>query len=128
MKKAAAAILLVIYVALSSGIVLSMHYCMDRLDSMQLGAVQSDTCNKCGMSVSEANGCCHDEVKVIKIQDEQQAASMGYNFDAPGIAIIITPGYTDDVLASKQIGGLTNNLSPPLHKQDTYLRNRVFRI
>src|SRR5215203_1085908 len=80
MKKGIAAILLVLYVAFSSGVVISFHYCMDSFDSLQLGASKFEVCGKCGMHVEDASGCCNDEVKIFKIQDDQQTSAINFKF------------------------------------------------
>jgi hypothetical protein len=89
MKKGIAAILLVLYVAFSSGVVISFHYCMDSFDSLQLGAKKSDYCGICGMHKTNGNECCKDEVKIFKIQDDQQTSAISFKFSTPDA--IVTP-------------------------------------
>ena len=60
--------MLLIHTAASSGTVLSMHYCMGSLASMHLGHKEELGCSKCGM---ENSGCCHDDVKIVKIDNAQ---------------------------------------------------------
>ena len=106
---------------------ISFHYCMDDFDSLQLGNVKSDVCGKCGMHADDSNGCCNDEVKVFKIQDDQQAPAISFKFSAPD-AIIALPVW-DEVSLNRSTHQLfLNDHSPPLGKQDTYLQNCVFRI
>ena len=128
MKKAASSILLIIYVAATSGIAINLHYCMNRFDSLQLGAAKTEICGKCGMHTEDANSCCHDEVKIIKLQDDQQSASLNYQFVSPEALAENPPLFVTEPVI---VGGekfSVNNHSPPLSKQDTYLRNCVFRI
>ena len=87
MKKGIAAILLVLYVAFSSGVVINYHYCMDSFDSVQFGANKSDYCGVCGMHKSEGNECCKDEVKIFKIQDDQQTCAISFKFTSPDAVI-----------------------------------------
>ncbi len=128
MKKAIAVILLIFYFAFSSGVVINLHYCMNQLDSSKLGAAKSDICGKCGMHTEDSNGCCHDEVKLIKIQDDQKVASVEFQFPAPDTFVeknnlfVFVSG-----IEIEKKSEFTNH-SPPLSKQDTYLQNCVFRI
>ena len=76
MKKILAALVLLTYLAFSSGIVVSLHYCMDRFDSVAFGASDEDECGKCGMDKSETNdnGCCKDEHKQLKLDVDHKIA------------------------------------------------------
>jgi hypothetical protein len=60
--------MLLIHTAAGSGTVLSMHYCMGSLASMQIGHKDELGCAKCGMKNSD---CCHDDVKIVKIDNAQ---------------------------------------------------------
>lgn len=128
MKKVLSSILLLLYVTASSGIVINMHYCMNRLDSAKLGVVKSEVCPKCGMATDELNSCCHNEVKIIKIQDVQKLSELNYNFisfkaNAAGQSNIFV-----ELFSAVDDYSFVKNNSPPINKQDTYLINCVFRI
>jgi len=45
MKKAAVSILLISYLAVSSGIVVNFHYCMNKLSSTELFAAEGKKCD-----------------------------------------------------------------------------------
>jgi len=128
MKKGIAAILLVLYVAFSTGVVISFHYCMNDLDSLQLGAAKTEICGKCGMHQVDANACCNDEIKIFKIQDDQQASAINFKFSAPDIEITPLPFLCEVSFTNSTHELFSNNHSPPLSKQYTYLQNCVFRI
>ena len=128
MKKGIAAILLVLYVAFSTGVVISFHYCMNDLDSLQIGAAKTEICGKCGMHQEDANACCNDEVKIFKIQDDQQAPAVNFKFSAPDAVVAILPSFSELSFTTSTFDLFLNNHSPPLSKQDTYLQNCVFRI
>lgn len=72
MKKALVIALASMYLLVSSGVVVNMHYCMGKLASMGIGHHDSKSCSTCGM---DNNGCCKDEVKVVKIQDNQETTA-----------------------------------------------------
>ena len=129
MKKALLAILLVSYLAVSSGIVVNFHYCMNRLASTEWFAMEGKQCGKCGMSMHKSHGCCHDEVKIVKMDDDQKLTS-SIAFDLPTLDMpaqvpsefISTSFYNSNVTANP------DNPPPLLSDQDTYIANCVFRI
>jgi hypothetical protein len=128
MKKTVSVILILFYFAVSSGVAINLHYCMNRFDSLQLGAVKSEVCGKCGMHTEESNGCCHDEVKIIKLQDDQQISHIHFQFSSfEALADNHQPDFAEQLIFNAAYSSV-NNHSPPLSKQDTYLVNCVFRI
>ena len=126
MKKGIAAILLLFYFAFSTGVIVSYHYCMDEFDSLKLGDQKSDICGKCGMDTDNM-GCCNDEIKIFKIQDDQQSVAANFNFESPLTIIHEIPTWNETAVNSTH-QFFTDNHSPPLNKQETYLQNCVFRI
>ena len=128
MKKSIASILLILYVAFSSGVVINFHYCMDDFDSAQFGANKSDYCGVCGMHKSESNECCKDEVKIFKIQDDQQATAINFKFSSDDDVVADLPLWKETLVARSTHQLYLHTHSPPLSKQDTYLQNCVFRI
>jgi hypothetical protein len=127
MKKALAAILLLVYFTVSTGFVVSLHYCMDRLDSAQIGERKADKCGKCGMHKNK-HKCCWDDVKVVKLQTSH-VASKGMTADFTLPAVVLT---ADGFLLSPFYNFTQSNKAiahgPPLSEQATYLHNCVFRI
>ncbi len=101
---------------------------MDTFDSVQFGANKSEYCGVCGMHKSEGNECCKDEVKIFKIQDDQQTSAINFKFSSPDavVADLTVWNETSLVTSTHQLYSQTH--SPPLSKQDTYLQNCVFRI
>jgi hypothetical protein len=64
-KKILSILILAIYLTVSTGFVVSLHYCMDRVDSVELGTMSNvDQCHKCGMV---HNSCCGVEVKLVRL-------------------------------------------------------------
>lgn len=76
MKKFIVTILALVYITTSSGAMLHMHYCMGELANWDLGHNRSKTCGNCGMEKSEEkdNGCCKDEHKFVKNDNDQKTA------------------------------------------------------
>jgi hypothetical protein len=130
MKKGFFAISFVFYFIATSGLVVNYHYCMKKLASVKLYETTTDVCERCGMDSHESNGCCHNEVKVVKLdQDQNKIPVTLYNF-----SIVAPEAVTPSVflIAAFENAGIQKhflNHSPPLlSAQDTYLQNNVFRI
>jgi len=131
MKKTTVFILAVLYFAISSGMIVNLHYCMNRFTSADFSlATDKNLCDKCGMDKSTSHGCCHDEIKLVKLQDDQNRSS-AVLFDFSGIQsqaivpslFIVTSFYNADETNHHKV------ISPPLlSRQDRYLQNSVFRI
>ena len=101
---------------------------MDSFDSVQFGASKSDYCGVCGMHKSESNECCKDEVKIFKIQDDQQTSATSFKFTLPDPVIADLPVWNETLIVRSTDQLFLHTHSPPLSKQDTYLQNCVFRI
>ena len=130
MKKLLALILLVSYFAVSSGVVVNFHYCMNRLASTELFVLEGKKCEQCGMDIHKSHGCCHDEVKVVKM-DSDQKVTAAVTMELPSQDVLFQLP-SDFIAASFYNASLqkhNQDHSPPLlTEQDTYLHNRVFRI
>lgn len=70
MKKAIIAILALLYIITTSGVVVNVHYCMGTVASVTYGHEAPESCGKCGMI--EKDGCCHSELKIVKLDDVHQ--------------------------------------------------------
>ena len=127
MKKLVASLAVLMYLAFASGVIVNFHYCMGEYDSFQLYKSAGDWCTKCGMHVQK-HGCCHDEVKIAKLQDDHQTSSVSFELKSIQPEIIIIPDFfADEINNDLQVDYL--NHSPPLLKgQEIYLQNCVFRI
>ena len=127
MKKFFALILTIVYMTASSGVVLNVHYCMGKMSSVRVDNFSEKEC-KCGMKTS-AKGCCHNEVRVVKMTNlHKQAAAASYVF-APitllpvAVSLIdISKTYTSDVNFA------VANKPPDLASNKVYLSNCVFII
>lgn len=82
------------------------------------------------MHTKRSGGCCHDEVKVVKLVQDQNTIS-GFVYHLPALdAIINTPSeFIAAAFCNIDERGHFQNHSPPLlSAQDTYLQINVFRI
>ena len=127
MQKLAFTILTVFYLSFTSGLIINSHYCMDKLSSLELFGKKSETCSKCGMSNDETNGCCHDDTKVVKLQDDHFASYYFYKLKS------ITPVITQTPVTASNTFPINYSFNhfdyiPPDSKQPVYLVNKVFRI
>ena len=130
MKKITVIILLITYLAASIGVVVNFHYCMNKLDSSKLFEKKAENCSKCGMHTDDSNGCCRDEVTIVKMEDDQQVA-IGFTYFLPSIEAL-THETSEYIVASfynvPLIRHYQNHFPPLLSAQDTYLQNSIFRI
>ena len=128
MKKLFASILLLVYFTASTGFVVSIRYCMNKVDSVELGDTSSDKCGKCGMHVEDSGGCCKDDVKMVKLQTDQAFAKI----TAPDFSFYLLPQtFSESTLFTRYHTTEERHPldhGPPISEQDTYLQNRVFRL
>ncbi len=126
MKKLFASILLLIYFTVNTGFVVSIHYCMDKVESVELGGI-SDECGNCGMKVAN-KACCKDDVKLIKMTVDQPVAKM---IVTDFLMLLLQSIPAQFLTASfKNFSDIEHSIahSPPLNELDIYLQNGVFRI
>lgn len=125
MKKFLVTILAVIYLATTTGATLHMHYCMGKIFSVDM--VKKDGCSKCGMQTNE--GCCKDEFKVIKVNDNHQLTANEIHF-APSFAVLTNQyNITEPVFFDAATSSSTHNNSPPNSSGTSLcILNCVFRL
>ena len=131
MKKILASIIVITYIVFSCGVVINFHFCMDRLASTSLFGKESRYCGKCGMHSDDSNGCCRDEVKVVKLgPDQQKAHALMVDQPTPILLSHLTSVFISLPFENPDVARHFHNHSPPLllSAQDTYLQNNVFRI
>ncbi|MEN9548523.1 MAG: hypothetical protein RIR12_1114 [Bacteroidota bacterium] len=130
MRKAIFTLSVFCYLIASSGMVVNYHYCMKRLASVDFFETSSEVCGMCGMETHDSNGCCHDEVKVVKLTQEQtKAISTYFKFDTTPMPSICFGNFITAKLVDRNGEWLKKYYPPPLlSAQDTYLQINVFRI
>ena len=119
-----------IYLVFSSGWVLDVHYCMNKISSVHLFETKPEQCSKCGMDAKESEGCCHDEQQVVKlVQDQRTPETFTYTITAPASfeAAVDFATYTT-LWKSEQQVVLVAYDPPEYPSQELYLLNRVFRL
>ena len=129
MRKILVAISLLVYFTVSTGFVINLHYCMDEMASVELSHEKSDKCGKCGMPKKDKDGCCRDEVKVVKLNQDQLVSSfVNFQFSSPIIQVSFSEYQLTDFNRSFSYTSYKAHAPPLLGAPDTYLVNRVFRI
>jgi len=74
-------------------------------------------------------GCCHDEVKIIKLQDDHQTSSVSFDFTNIHPVVAAVSEFLSVLSIDQDITIHKTDHSPPLLSQkDIYIQNRVFRI
>ncbi|MEO6452657.1 MAG: hypothetical protein ABIN97_01230 [Ginsengibacter sp.] len=111
MKKISLAILAFIYLGVSTGIAMNIHYCMGKISSIDM-MHSKDKCGKCGMK--QGNGsCCKDEFKIIKLSDAHKLIANEVRFFVPIAAVNNHSGISNTDLVVTQINFSNNINSPP---------------
>lgn len=132
MKKFVVAILAFLYLGTSAGATLHMHYCMGKLADWGLSHSKSKTCGNCGMEKSEEkdNGCCKDEHKFVKIDNDQKAAeSFLINFSLQVIDLPVAYFSLPDTPVSSVTEKHPVSHAPPrITDVAVYIRNCSFLI
>ncbi len=126
MKKLITISLAVLYLAISSGVVVNLHYCMGELADIALGHSQSDKCNGCGMA---NEGCCYDDVKVIKLQDSQQLFTAQVDIaKVEALLLVHQPSFNLHMTGQKSSLSQNNHSPPVIGDISLSILNCVFRI
>ena len=132
MKKFIVSILAFLYLGLSTGATVHMHFCMGKFIGSSLWHNEkSDLCSKCGMTKTNSkNKCCKDEHKVIKVEQDQKSADAAYQMvQLTSVLISFSHFVIPEIYVSSIIeGGLYSNAPPLTYQVPIYIRNCVFRI
>lgn len=130
LKKLVVLILSLIYLTSSVGATVHLHYCMDKLIGWSLSGTSEKKCDKCGMEKKDSKGCCKDENKQVKLQNDQKLATF-YVANLTSPAVI--PEHNINEYQFWQLSFVAASFplshSPPAQSLvSAYLRNCVFRI
>jgi hypothetical protein len=89
MKKLTIILLMLVYGLSSSGMSITIHYCMNDMVGWELlGKVSYTACGTCGMKTEGHKGCCHDEKKIIKSEKGQRKLEALINFIKSPVSLI----------------------------------------
>jgi hypothetical protein len=126
-KKVFLSILTLLYMTVSSGMAMEIHYCMGKKAGMDIYKTAGQKCGRCGMK--EKKGCCSDEHKFLKLEDAHKNVSAD-QFIPHDIAVVpaVYNVFSIPVLRLAASAGDLIHGPPPDTGEPLYLLNRVFRI
>ncbi|HWC52247.1 MAG TPA: hypothetical protein VG676_01590 [Chitinophagaceae bacterium] len=129
MKKLFSLITVFLYITMTCGVMVNLHYCMGRYQSFDLYAAQKNECGKCGMPMEKSHGCCKDEVKIVKLQDDHNTSTVSFSVKNIQVPAMIP----SDFIAASPVSSHTfqrqdDHAPPEQSDQGIYLQNCVFRI
>ena len=130
MKKIFILVISLLYLSMSTGIALNIHYCMNRVASVSLhtGEQDEDACGTCGMDKTDSH-CCKDVTKVVKLSDNHQPSKIV--FASLSLPADLNISNTDLILPEQGLSAiphLTYWPPPPRELNQLYLAYSVFRI
>jgi hypothetical protein len=128
MKKCLLFFISILYLGISSGFAMDIHYCMGKKVSVELWHHQTKKCGKCGM-IEKKDGCCKNQSKFYKIQDAHKKGNeITVNFSAVYTPILYY--YTPFLAIKYNALRSTFYSSPPpiLFLPKPYLLFGVFKI
>ena len=76
-KKIALSLIMVVYMTVSSGMAMEIHFCMGERTGSGFYTSSNDTCGRCGMK-EKKGGCCSDEQKFIKLSEDHNTSPSHY--------------------------------------------------
>lgn len=128
MKKIYIGILALVYMAVSSGIALELHYCMGKMAGMELYGSSGETCGKCGMTEKDT-GCCHDDFQFYKLSDSHKTVSNNIDFTASSKLLVSHYRVPDWQLpVSAALVTEVNHPPPDITAPSASILNCVFRL
>lgn len=132
MKKVFAIMLLLMYGFSSMGMSVNLHYCMGDLIGKSLWQSGHNQCGTCDeeKTSKKSNGCCSDEQKQLKIDQEQKVVEMGINsmqvvLSALPVSYFLIPTIHFSSITEENP---TGNAPPRCSSISLYKRNCVFLI
>ena len=87
MKKFILSILTFIYLGVSSGLAMEVHYCMGQQAGFEFFGSDNDRCGRCGMKENKS-GCCHDEHSFYKLTIDQKHVVNDISFDQVPVILL----------------------------------------
>ena len=128
MKKIIVAILAVLYMGISSGIAMDIHYCMGKETGVEFyGNDDHGKCDKCGMK--DKKGCCGEEHKFYKLSDSHKSVSNDIKYTTPAVTVITSLYFYTTYFPVAISTTAASNYSPPDYARPSYcILNSIFRL
>ena len=128
MKKLLLSILTFLYMMVSTGIAMEVHYCMGKQAGIEFYGSKDDVCGKCGM-LEKKGGCCSNEHKFFKFEDSFKHASNEINFVFFNEAITAQfSSFTSNEENYVAIHDSFYESPPKIYGPTIYIRNCIFRL
>jgi hypothetical protein len=128
MKRLFTIFLAFLYLALSSGLAMQIHHCMDKIAAVSLIPSGEINCGSCGMPKGE-NNCCKDELRFVKIPDSFKVLQADYRLPSPAIATAFVRYLEARLMDYEPLPLLATACPPPgLPPAPLFLLHGVFRI
>jgi len=130
MRKITVIILAFLYFTASSGATMHLHYCMGKLIDWKLSENSKvQKCLNCGMEKVPHKGCCKDEHKQLKVDDQKPVEANLSLVHLISTAVItpffeLTSVYVPSILEQHPL----TNAPPREQGLPLFIRNCVFRI
>jgi hypothetical protein len=124
MKKVVSFILAFLYLGITTGLVVNIHYCMGAISDVRFDNLNDESC-KCGSKMP----CCKHDYQLVKVNDEHQQVAVDANLKSPEIQLHTIPNLI--LVACLDVvthGNNSANPPPLLSPPDIYIKNRVFKI
>jgi hypothetical protein len=122
-------ILTMMYMTVSSGIAMEIHYCMGEKAGVDFYQLSDEKCGKCGMKEQNKKGCCSDEHQFFKLEDSQKKSVVDYSFQIGETSTIPPYPTFDRQLASNVATAQPVGHSPPLYVElPARILHGVFRL
>jgi len=126
LKKSAAILLLLMYVSTVSGFAMDLHYCFNRLSSVQINP-PAKTCPK--VLATSKMKCSQDKHIEVKVKDAHHSSSGSiltkiFNEDLP----LILAGNIFFNLPANFLAVIAYRGPPPIPDIALFLKHRTFRI
>ncbi len=129
MKKFLVTIVCLSFFVVNTGFVVNLHYCMDRFASWGIGSETPEKCGACGMESGITHGCCHDEVKLVKLQqDVVTPGSVTESLPPTFTVSFLSYWYTQFPLAETVHQPCPDHRPYLAYRQKIYIEHGVFRI
>lgn len=130
MKKLLITITALVYLTVSSGATVNLHYCMGKLMSWDLYTTTKSKCGSCGMEKNGHKGCCNDDQKTLKVDKDQKISEPAFQLYSisssalPSTRIELLPVYSPALVTSTPV----DDFSPETGELPIFILNRDFRI
>jgi hypothetical protein len=128
MKKIITFIMAILYMGISSGMAMEIHYCMGKKAGVDFYGTGNDKCGKCGMKENKSS-CCGDVHQFVKLNDAHQAVTNQLVFGLPDLAISHSFISYLPVFPNPSVTNADYILSPPDDTRPAAcIMNCVFRL